>query len=154
MTIHLIRHATAGDRHRWDGDDLDRPLDTRGRGQADAIAVRLADAPIRAIWSSLAVRCIDTVAPLAEATGLEVRTSRALTEGADWSQVIDLLDDEAAGAGDVAFCSHGDLIPEALNHLLRRGMEITGPRGCAKASIWSLETRGSEVVRAVYLAAP
>ena len=154
MTIHLIRHATAGDRHRWHGDDLDRPLDKKGRRQAAAIAARLGDAPITAVWSSIAVRCVETVTPLATTLGLEVRTSRALTEGASWSDFIELVEEQSDPDGDVAFCSHGDLIPETLNHLLRRGLEVTGPRGCAKASIWSLETNGAEFVRGVYLAAP
>ena len=65
MTLHLVRHAAAGDRSRWDGDDLERPLDERGRLQAESLADFFADTPIRAVWSSMATRCSQTVAPLA-----------------------------------------------------------------------------------------
>ena len=37
MTILLIRHASAGDRYRWWGDDADRPLDERGVAEAAAL---------------------------------------------------------------------------------------------------------------------
>ena len=154
MTLHLIRHASAGRRAGWSDNDLERPLDDHGQVQADAIAAHLTDAPIRGVLSSMAVRCLQTVAPLAAAGGLEVVTRRDLTEGARASQVIELLRAEAPLAGDLVLCSHGDLIPEALNRLLHEGMTVVGARGCAKGSIWSLETKGRDIVRATYVARP
>ncbi len=154
MTLHLIRHATAGHRGQWNGNDLDRPLDERGEAQADAIAARLADSPIRAVWSSIAVRCVQTATPLADAFGLEVETMRALAEGARPFDLVELLREEAAADGDLALFTHGDLIPEALSYFRRDGMRVVGRRGCEKASIWSLETAGHDIVRGVYLAAP
>ncbi len=38
MHLLLIRHADAGDRKAWDGDDADRPLSDEGRRQASALA--------------------------------------------------------------------------------------------------------------------
>ena len=38
MEIHLVRHAHAGNRSAWRGDDRVRPLSAKGRAQADAIA--------------------------------------------------------------------------------------------------------------------
>lgn len=154
MTLHLIRHAAAGDRSRWDGDDLERPLSERGRQQAAAIAAHLEDAPVRAIFSSIATRCVQTVEPMAEARRLEVQTMRVLTEGGRPVDLVELLRTEAALDGDLVLCSHGDLIPEVLNRFLRDGMSIVGPRGCEKGSIWSLETKGRDIVRGTYLASP
>ena len=55
MSVVLLRHASAGDRDAWDGDDRLRPLDEQGYGQALA-AGRLVDrepdrrAAARAAW--------------------------------------------------------------------------------------------------------
>ena len=51
-------------------------------------------------------------------------------------------------------CSHGDLIPEVLDPLLREGMVIIGGRGCEKGSIWSLDARGRDIVSGTYTARP
>lgn len=154
MTLHLIRHASAGDRSRWSGDDLDRPLDDRGLAQAAAVARHLVDAPVREVWSSIAVRCVQTVDPAATTHGLGVITRRELTEGARASELLELLHDEAGVDGDLVLCSHGDLIPDVLNRLLREGMSVKGPRGCEKGSIWALETAGREIVGATYTPVP
>ena len=79
---------------------------------------------------------------------------RVLTEGARPVDVLELLRGEAAVDGDLVLCSHGDLIPEVLNRLLRNGMTVVGARGCEKGSIWSLETKGRDIVRGSYLASP
>jgi len=39
----LIRHASAGDRESWSGDDRLRPLDEKGWRQAEGLASALAD---------------------------------------------------------------------------------------------------------------
>lgn len=109
---------------------------------------------MRAVWSSQAVRCTQTVTGIALVLGLDVDIRRELTEGARPAEALDLLRSEAGGAGDLVVCSHGDLIPEMLNRLLREGMVVRGPRGCEKGSIWVLETDGIRIVRARYVATP
>jgi 8-oxo-(d)GTP phosphatase len=87
----VVRHASAGDRDDWKGPDADRPLDARGRRQAEQLVDRLAPFPIRRIVSSPFVRCVDTVEPLAHAHGLEVESSDDLAEGANRERVRRLL---------------------------------------------------------------
>ena len=155
VTIHLVRHASAGLRSAFhDGDDLARPLDERGHGQAEALVDHFGDAPVRAIWSSMATRCVQTVQPLATARGLAIEERRELTEGARSVLLLELLRDQVLLEGDIVMCSHGDLIPEVLNRLLREGMSVIGGRGCEKGSVWSLETRGRDIVSGTYTAAP
>ncbi len=155
VTLHLVRHAHAGDRSRWAGDDdLGRPLSETGLEQAAAIDRWFADRPVRAVWSSHAVRCAQTVAPLADRLGLEVERRDELTEGARSALLLELLRTEALVEGELVLCSHGDLIPEVLNTLLREGMVVIGGRGCEKASIWSLDVRGRDIVSATYTARP
>lgn len=154
MTLHLVRHAPAGDRSRWDGDDLERPLDERGRRQAESLADFFTDTPIRAVWSSMATRCSQTVAPLATRHERPLELRRELTEGAQPNDLLELIRAEALIEGDLVMCSHGDLIPEVLNRLLRDGMPVIGGRGCEKGSVWTLEVRGRDIVSGTYTATP
>jgi 8-oxo-dGTP diphosphatase len=76
----LVRHARAGKRGRWGGPDEERPLDRRGRAQAAALARLLAGYQVEGIHSSTARRCLETVAPLAEAVSVPVQTDPLLGE--------------------------------------------------------------------------
>lgn len=107
MPLILVRHASAGDRDAWTGDDRQRPLDARGVMQADALAERLAGFPIAEIQTSPAVRCIETVEPLSRARGL---TPVCRDELAEEQQAVDgaRLVHELAGR-DVVVCGHGGL---------------------------------------------
>lgn len=154
MSLFLVRHAHALDRSGWSYDDLERPLSDRGRGQADAVTAFFAGRRVRAVASSQAVRCVDTIAGTAGAHDLDVEIRAELTEGARPNDLLEYLRDEASTDGDLVLCSHGDLIPEVLNRLLREGMAVLGPRGCEKGSVWELETRGRDITRGVYTAKP
>lgn len=154
MTLFLVRHAHALDRSGWSSDDLERPLSDKGRRQAERITDFFATHAIRAVYSSQAVRCVDTVAGTAASRGTEVVVRSELTEGARPNDLLEFLRDEAGDAGGVVMCSHGDLIPEVLNRLLREGMAVLGPRGCEKGSVWELETRGRDITRGVYTSSP
>ena len=154
VTLYLVRHASALDRSRWGFDDLERPLDERGSVQSAALTDHFAHHSLRGVWSSRALRCIDTVAEMAADHDLSVELRAELTEGARPNDLLELLRVEAPTKGDLVLCSHGDLIPEVLNRLLSEGMSVLGPRGCEKASIWALETRGRDITQGRYSAAP
>ena len=110
----LLRHASAGDRDHWAGDDEHRPLDEKGRRQAEKIAEALAAEDVRRVVSSPYVRCVQTVEPLAAALGLEVELDDRLAEGGDGSARA-LLDE-----GGVVACTHGDVIFELLGYGLKK----------------------------------
>ena len=42
MTIYFVRHAKAGSRSNWDGEDVDRPLSNNGWHQARLVGAKLA----------------------------------------------------------------------------------------------------------------
>jgi 8-oxo-dGTP diphosphatase len=75
------RHAWAGEKGTWDGDDARRPLDERGRRQAEALVGLFEPFRIDRIVSSPFVRCVQSVEPLGKARGLEVDTVDELAEG-------------------------------------------------------------------------
>ena len=149
MNLYLVRHAQAGDRHDWDGPDAERPLNKKGRQQAEAVAEVLASRPIRRVLSSPAVRCLQTVGPLAARLRLEIEVSATFAEGAPLPAARKLLDALVEDGDDAVICGHGDLIPELLNSLENEGMRVDGA-GCSKGSVWHLVAKDGRFVRADY----
>jgi broad specificity phosphatase PhoE len=151
VTIHLVRHAKAGSRKAWTGEDALRPLSKAGRTQARAIGKALADAGIGRVVSSPFVRCIETVDPLAARIGRDVERSDALAEGASLTDSLRLV--EKFSDTNVALCSHGDVIGDLLHHYARSGVVLDDDR-LEKASVWVLDTADGVVRSARYVGPP
>jgi 8-oxo-dGTP diphosphatase len=114
----LVRHASAGDRHEWEGDDRLRPLDARGRSQAAALVELLRPFVVRRVVSSPYLRCVETVEPLAHALGLPVERDDRLAEGAGRA-ALPLLDEDGA-----VHCTHGDVVAALLGQALKKGAAV------------------------------
>jgi 8-oxo-dGTP diphosphatase len=115
----LIRHASAGDRDHWSGDDRERPLDDRGWRQADGLVTSLAVYELDRILSSPSVRCVQTVEPLAHKLGIEIEERGELAEGATREEALALVDElRVHGA---VLCTHGDVVLELLGAELKKG---------------------------------
>lgn len=151
-TLRLLRHGIAGNRDRWEGDDRARPLTKKGRKQAEAIAAALADAGIERIVTSPYHRCVQTVEPLAEATGAKIERSDALAEEADIDAAYALVD-SLVGANAV-LCSHGDVIPALVNRLMWAGLTLESHFYCAKGSIWEVDVERGKFTSGRYLPPP
>ena len=149
---YLVRHAKAGDRQAWTGDDLSRPLSKSGRRQAKALVRVLSSRIVERILSSPAVRCVETVRPLADQRGLPIEPRDELFEGAPLLGLLELLD-ELRSAPSV-LCGHGDLIPAIIEQLEARGALVGPDRGWKKGSVWVLEREAGLVVRATYIPPP
>ena len=133
--LYLVRHAKASSRSAWIGDDALRPLTKAGHRQAEAIGRRLATRGATALVSSPSVRCVQTLEPLARALSVRVDTDERLAEGSSFPGVLELCAELPEGA---VMCSHGDVIPELIDALLRRGCELTSPPDWRKATTWVL----------------
>lgn len=154
--VYLVRHAHAGARGAWQGDDSQRPLSDKGWRQARGLVALLDhDRPPRRVLSSPSVRCVQTLEPVAGAHGLGVEIDDRLLEGADPRETLALLEEAMAESRAVAACSHGDVIPGVLDLLRADGVRFEGPLTWPKASTWVLEG-GDEggVIRARYLPPP
>jgi phosphohistidine phosphatase SixA len=136
VPLFLIRHAVAGVRNNLDLSDDQRPLDQVGRSQAQTIAEAWTELGIEAIHSSPALRCVQTVEPLAERFQMAVQIAPELFEGASTSRSIEYI--RSFTGRSVVLCSHGDVIPDVLRNLEVGGSQLQG-RGCAKGSIWQLD---------------
>jgi probable phosphomutase (TIGR03848 family) len=88
-TLLLVRHgrSTANTSGVLAGRTPGIGLDDKGREQAAAVAERLAALPLAAIVSSPLQRCLETLAPLAAATGGRVTKEKRLAECdyGDWT---------------------------------------------------------------------
>lgn len=148
MPVYLVRHAHAGSRSSWTGDDRDRPLSDKGRRQAAGLAERLAGHDIARVVSSPYARCVETVEPVAEQAGVPVEHDPALAEGARPDAVVERL---AAGAADgLVACSHGDVIPKVLRLLLAQGLEADAGAVSQKGSVWVLDHDGRRFTHGTY----
>jgi 8-oxo-(d)GTP phosphatase len=148
----LVRHAKAGNRYDWPGDDDQRPLTDKGRDQADTLGKLLSlFSPTRA-YAAPPLRCPQTIQPLADRLGLDIRPEPLLSEEGYWK------DPEAGLARFVALadgpdvpvvCSQGGVIPDLVSRL-------TGdPEPAArKASTWVLGFTTNLVVSADYYGGP
>jgi 8-oxo-(d)GTP phosphatase len=116
VTVVLLRHARAGDRDEWEGDDRLRPLDARGRAQAAALSPILRELGVRRAVSSPYIRCVQTVEPL----GLAVEPDERLAEGASLRETLELL----AGLDYAVACTHGDVVENVLGRSLKKGAGV------------------------------
>lgn len=147
MTLYLVRHAHAGSRSHWEGPDAERPLSDKGWAQAEAITAHLAEAPVKRVLSSAAVRCQQTVGAVARTRGLEVEVHPALTEGATAAQTTTLLWELAGEGADVALSSHGDVIPNAIEALRADGVDVGDRHGLPKGTLYVLDVDPDGTIR-------
>lgn len=123
----LVRHARAGHRESYSGNDIHRPLDAKGRKQAQALVAELLPFGPGAVHSAPLERCIATVAPLAEAVGAVVQMEPLLAEDA-------YRDDPAAARHRLVALAleHGGSLGPMVGGLLAGGVrEVRGSPGSA-----------------------
>ena len=147
MSLYVVRHAKAGSRRDFDGDDRLRPLSRAGLEQAHGITLLLGHLPISKIYSSPYVRCVQTLQPLADRLGREIEIDQRLSEDEPFEPMLELLTEAPDGA---VLSSHGDMIPATISALERRGMEIRTPPDWRKASVWVLRrNKHGKIVHAI-----
>jgi 8-oxo-dGTP diphosphatase len=148
----VVRHAKAGDRDQWEGDDRLRPLSKDGMKQAEGLVKTLEAEPIDAILSSGYVRCRQSVEPLARDRKLPIETTPDLEEGAGGDRLLQLI--ARFKRRNAVFCTHGDVVEELLEILIGKGIVPRKEARLEKGSTWILEERDGAVTAARYLPAP
>ncbi len=138
MKFVLVRHARAGERETWIGDDRLRPLDERGRRQAAGLVGPLTARGLDRLVSSPYVRCTETLAPLATMLGLAVEEREELAEGATAEEVRALLTE--LNGSTPALCTHGDVVEELL------GTQLGLKKGAARVLALDRELRLGEEI--------
>lgn len=150
----LVRHAWAGERGTVP-DDRIRPLDQRGRMQADALRAHL-DAALTArglrslagdpsrvgLLASPLIRCRATLEPMAEELGVGVTTDDRLAElpvpltsrdgwpdaaylGARAVAALAAATEQLPADGAMVLCAHGEVLPALVAALAGTGLLST-----------------------------
>jgi 8-oxo-(d)GTP phosphatase len=138
----LLRHASAGSKRAWPGDDMARPLDARGAADAERLAQLLSCfGPCRVITSG-AERCVATVRPYAALTGASieieaeftVRERGGVTRG-QLKRARQIVDD----GQPAVICGHGENLPAILQAACAR-LGAAAPAGppLRKSAWWAL----------------
>jgi 8-oxo-dGTP pyrophosphatase MutT (NUDIX family)/broad specificity phosphatase PhoE len=146
----LVRHARAGKRSEFDGNDALRPVDKLGQEQARRLATVLPSFAPRRLFAATPLRCRQTLEPLAEVVGLPIVTDAAFAEPAEVDDVpakakaaaarlIELRDGPRA-----VVCSQGKVIPTLV--ALLHGDEDPQPYKTPKGSGWVLTWSGDRLL--------
>jgi 8-oxo-dGTP diphosphatase len=154
-TVLFVRHARAGSRRTWHGEDDQRPLDAPGQRQALLLRdVALAFIPA-AVHSAPLVRCRQTVSPLAEQLGVKITDEDVLSDDAVARNArpgLRRMRQIALAEATAAVCAQGDAIPSLVRTLADADGVPLGQVRSRKGSVWVLSFRADRLVDASYLA--
>jgi 8-oxo-(d)GTP phosphatase len=157
-TLLLVRHAKAGRRSRYKGDDRLRPLDREGRQQAEALVPLLSAFGADHLHAADRVRCHDTLEPMRRVLDADIEPEPDLSEEAyrdNPKPAHRRIREIAADARGVhAVCSQGKVIPP----LMRWWSDHDGVRMPAarnrKGSVWVVSLHEGRIVAADHIDSP
>ncbi len=156
----LVRHARAGQRESFVGDDIGRPLDAKGRRQAQALAAELGVFAPESVHAAPPERCLATVAPLAEKLGTGIVVDPEFGEesyrddpASARSRLVELAAGQQPGSTMVV-CSQGGVIPGVVKSLAARNDLQVAEVSTPKAAYWFLSFAGRRLVQADRYPAP
>ncbi|OBG93822.1 NUDIX hydrolase [Mycobacterium sp. E3251] len=153
-SVVVVRHGTAGRKSRFKGDDTQRPLDKRGRAQAEALVPQLLAFGATDVYAADRLRCHQTVEPLAEELGVTVHNEPTLTEEAYGKspkrgrhRMLEIAEHE----GTPVICTQGKVIPDLIAWWCERdGIRPDKSRN-HKGSTWVLSLSGGRLVAADHI---
>jgi len=151
--IYLVRHAKAKNRAKWTEPDHLRPLAKPGLAQAAALPAHYGSEQFTRLFTSPYLRCVQTLEPLSQATGLPLETADALAEGEPAGEAITLMLSLAA-EGPAVCCTHADVLFEIVEALAAAGVPLDGPFEFEVAGTWILEVEDRTFVHGRYLRKP
>lgn len=136
-TVHLLRHAHAGDPGRWEGPDAIRPLSRKGRRQAERLGAFLVAAGVRPdhILTSPMARAAQTADIVGAALGIEPVGDDRLAGACDLADLEALVLD--SGAREPMVVGHDPDLSQLLSVLI-------GARGqvMRKGALATIDVRG------------
>jgi 8-oxo-(d)GTP phosphatase len=148
----LLRHASAGSKRTWPGEDLDRPLDARGAADAGRLAGLLSCFGSCRVISSAAERCVATIRPYAALTGAVIEIDADFTVRHSGG----VSPDQPKRAGQIVddgqpaiICAHGENLQRILQVVCDRlGAEVPAGPPLHKAAWWVLHAAGGALAGA------
>ncbi len=154
QTVLVVRHGTAGSKSRFSGNDSKRPLDKKGRAQAEALVAQLMAFGATDVYAADRLRCHQTVEPLAEELGVQIGNEPALTAEAYANdrkrgrrRVL-----EIAGMGRTpVICTQGEVIPDLIAWWCDRDGVRPDKSRNRKGSTWVLSLDAGHLLAADHI---
>jgi 8-oxo-(d)GTP phosphatase len=156
-TVLIVRHGTAGSKSRYKGDDRMRPLDKRGRAQAESLVGQLLAFGADTLYAADRVRCSQTIEPLAEELGVRIQNEPLLTEEAyaeDRKATRKRVLEIAAAEGTPVICTQGKVIPDLIAWWCERDGVRPDKSRNRKGSTWVMSAWQGRLVAADHIGSP
>ena len=156
-TMLIVRHGTAGSKSRYKGDDRKRPLDKRGRAQAESLVGQLLAFGANELYAADRVRCHQTLEPLAEELGVTIHNEPALTEEAyadNRKTARHRILEIAAAGGTPVICTQGKVIPDLIAWWCERYEVRPDKSRNRKGSTWVMSVSDGHLVAADHIGSP
>lgn len=153
----LLRHGKAISPSEWGGDDGDRPLDPSGQRQAKRLLTNYLPYKVQEIHSSDAMRCIETVEPLARALEINIVISEELGEYRHFSNRDSAFEytQEVIESGNSALvCSHNPILPMVVRKLIGKKTFKELDAKLSPGEAWILHHREGEIIAIDWMPAP
>ena len=130
FSVTLLRHAKAEPRNEAQPIDHLRPLSRVGETQAERLASMIACFKPKRIYSSTALRCLSTVAPLAELRGKKVKEREELSQDfwddGDLAKMRKLVGKIVKRGKSAVICSHRPVLPDLARELMLASGSVPG----------------------------
>ena len=157
QTVMIVRHATAGSKARYKGDDRKRPLDKHGRAQAESLAGQLLSFGAGELYAADRTRCRQTLDPLAEELGTVIRNEPELTEEAyaDNRKIArQRILEIAATSVNPVICTQGKVIPDLVEWWCARDGVRPDKSRNRKGSTWVMSLYQGRLIAADHIGSP
>lgn len=156
-TILIVRHGTAGRKSRYKGDDRMRPLDKRGRAQAESLVGQLLAFGADTLYAADRTRCHQTIEPLADELGVPISNEPLLTEEAyadDRKAARRRILEIAAADGTPVICTQGKVIPDLVDWWCDRDGVRRDKSRNRKGSTWVMSSWQGKLLAADHIGSP
>lgn len=156
-TVLIVRHGTAGSKSRYKGDDRLRPLDKRGRAQAESLVGVLLAFGADMLHAADRLRCRQTLQPLAEELATTITGESLLTEeaySADPDAARKRVLDIVAEGGTPVICSQGKVIPDLIAWWCERDGVRPDKSRNRKGSTWVMSLVDGRLIAADHIGSP
>ena len=154
QSVLIVRHGTAGSKSRFSGDDKIRPLDKKGRAQAEALVAQLSAFGPTDVYAADRVRCHQTVEPFAEELGVIIGNEPTLTEEAyaDNPKRARRRVLQIAGSHRTpVICTQGKVIPDLIAWWCERDGVRPDKSRNRKGSTWVLSLADGHLIAADHI---
>jgi 8-oxo-(d)GTP phosphatase len=157
QTVMIVRHATAGSKARYKGDDRKRPLDKHGRAQAESLVGQLLAFGAGDLFAADRLRCRQTLDPLAEELDAVIRDEPELTEEAyanNRKATRQRILEIAATSVTPVICTQGKVIPDLIAWWCERDGVRPDKSRNRKGSTWVMSLSDDRLVAADHIGSP